>query len=393
MTMVRNETTEGLSAQTVRPGDLSVADIQAWRGMIASQPAFANPLLDPEFAQIAGAVRPDAFVTVWRHNDTPVAFLAHQRTGAGAARPIGGPLSDYHALISGSPLDGPALLGLAGLPAWRYTASLDPHGLFPAAATTREAHVIALDAATPQAAEGYLETIRAASAKKFKNYRRLGHALEREVGEIRIVGSDHDQAAFDQLLAWKREQLNRTGVFDFLKPSWTGEMLQAAFELRGGNVQGLMICLYAGDRLAAGQFGIRAGAYFHPWIASVDPELSDYSPGQLFLTRAIEVMPTLGLTTYDLGPSHDHYKRPYALSQVMVGEGVATAPSAAGAFSRAVEDAWTLAGARRGGFAGKVRRRLDVIAATEPSAAGRWRGMLDAATQVARAPRGAAPVS
>jgi CelD/BcsL family acetyltransferase involved in cellulose biosynthesis len=390
MTMVKIETMAGFSAQTVRPADLSVADIEAWRGMIASQPAFANPLLGPDFAQMAGAVRPDAFVTVWRQNDTPVAFLAHQRTGGGPARPIGGPLSDYHALISGGRLDGPALLGLAGLPAWRYTANLDPYGLFPAAATTREAHLIALDAATPAAAEGYLETIRAASAKKFKNYRRLGHALEREVGEIRVIGPDHDQAAFDQLLAWKREQLNRTGVFDFLKPAWTGELLQAAFDRREGDLQGLMICLYAGDRLAAGQFGVRVGGYFHPWIASVDPGLSDYSPGQLFLTRAIEVMPALGLNTYDLGPSHDHYKRPYALSQVMVGEDVATARNAAGALSRAVEEAWVLAGARRGGFAGKVRRRLDVIAATESSAAGRWRGVLDAAAKAARPARDAA---
>ena len=118
----------------------------------------------------------------------------------------------------------------------------------------------------------------------------------------------------------------------------------------------------------AGQFGVRQGDYFHPWIASVDPEMSAWSPGQLFLTRAIEAMPGLGLRAYDLGPSHDHYKRPYALTQVMVGEGAATARSAAGWISNAVEDAWSLAGGHGGGVVGKVRRRLDAIATTETTA-------------------------
>lgn len=382
--MTKIKPPSGLRAETVRPADLSAADVAAWRGMTARQAAFTNPLLGPDFALAVGQVRPEAFVTVWRDGDAAVAFLPHQRSPGAVARPIAGPLSDYQALIGERTEDGAALLSAAGITAWRYTALVDPNGVFAAAPTMKEAHRIALDAPAKDAAERYLEAIRAASAKKFKNYRRLGHALEREVGEVTMVGPDDSQAAFDQLMAWKLEQLERTGVFNFLKPGWTGELLQNLFDRRDGDFRGLMICMYAGGRLAAGQFGVRAGDYFHPWIASVDPALNAWSPGQLFLTRAIEAMPDLGLRTYDLGPSHDHYKRPYAQTQVMVGEGTATANSAAGWLKGAVEDAWTLAGARRGGLTGKIRRRLDVIAATESSTAGRLRGVLEAAARAAR---------
>ena len=385
--MSQMTTLPGVRAATCHPSNLSADEIAAWRAMAADEPAFANPLLGPDFARAVGAVRPEASVTVWRGADgAPLAFLAHQRAQGGVARPIAGPLSDYQALISrrADKLDGARLLSVAGLAAWRYTALIDPHGVFARPSLAHEAHRIVLDAPTETAADAYLEAIRAASAKKFKNYRRLGHALEREVGELRMAAPDDSAAAFGQLMTWKREQLARTGVFNFLGPAWTNLLLETIFARREGDFRGLMMGLYAGDRLVAGQFGVRQGDYFHPWIASVDPEMSAWSPGQLFLTRAVEAMPGLGLRAYDLGPSHDHYKRPYALTQVMVGEGSATARSAAGWINSAVEDAWILAGARRGGLLGKVRRRLDAIATTETTTSGRVRGLAAAAASMAR---------
>ncbi len=385
--MSETMTLRGVRAATCHPLELAADDVAAWRTMIAAESAFANPLLGPDFAQAVGAVRPEASVTVWRAaDDSPIAFLPHQRAQGGVARPIAGPMSDYQALISRREdrLDGAGLLGLAGLAAWRYTALIDPHGVFAAPGQAHEAHRIVLDAPTETAAVDYLEAIRAASAKKFKNYRRLGHALEREAGALRMVAPDDSAAAFGQLMAWKREQLARTGVFNFLGPAWTNFLLENIFAQSDGDFRGLMMGLYAGDRLIAGQFGVRQGDYFHPWIASVDPQMGAWSPGQLFLTRAIEAMPGLGLRAYDLGPSHDHYKKPYALTQVMVGEGAATARSAAGWINSAVDDAWTLAGANGGGVIGKVRRRLDAIATTETTAGGRMRGLAAAAVRMAR---------
>ena len=369
------------------PGALSAADAALWRGFAAAQPAFASPLLGPDFACTVGDVREDARVAVIRQGDEIVGFFPfHQRFG-GMARAIGAPLSDYHAIVSkpGVALDGAQVLRAAGISAFRYTGLIDPQGAFGGQGEAKAAHVIALDGPV----EAYLEAVRAASPKKIKNYRRLDNKLEREVGPVRLVAPDTSRQAFNQLIAWKREQLQRTGMHDFLRPDWTSGLLTDLFNRQSGDFQGLMVSLYAGDQLVAGHFGVRLGGVYHPWIASTDPAFGAWSPGQIFFLRAIAAMPGLGLSSYDLGPSHDHYKRAYALSQTTALDGVATAAGVAGLVASSVEGAWTLAGARRPGMVGKLRRRMDTIASVELTVGGRMRGLVDAVASQSRRRGGA----
>lgn len=373
-----------LRAQTLHPKELSATDTAHWRAVAAAHPAFASPLLGPEFAQSVGQERDDARVTLFERDGERLGYLAYHKRPGGLARPIGAPLADYHGLVSTADagLRGPWLLGAAGLAAYRFTGLVDPFGVFASDVAARhESHVVIV---TDGDADDYLETVRSASAKKFKNWRRLDSKLGRDVGELAMVGPDHSRAAFDQLLAWKREQLRRTGVHDFLSPAWVSGLFDRFFEMRDGDFRGLMVNLYAGDRLVAGQFGVRQGDVFHPWLASADPELGAYSPGQVFLWRAIAMMPELGLTQFDLGPGHDHYKRPYALTQVTLGEGLAAAASSAGRAARGREQAWAAAGAHGAGLAGKLRRRLDIIATVELSLAGRAMGFAQAITDQTR---------
>jgi CelD/BcsL family acetyltransferase involved in cellulose biosynthesis len=134
------------------------------------------------------------------------------------------------------------------------------------------------------------------------------------------------------------------------------------------------INLYAGENLVAGHFGVRFGGAYHPWIASTNSAYAACSPGQVFLGRAILAMSDLGLNRYDLGPGHDHYKRPFCPQPGEVGEGLATAASAAGRLATISDGAWSMAGAQR------LRRRIDAIAQLDLSAAGRMRGVVDAVT-------------
>jgi len=372
-----------LTAETFHPVYLSETDIATWRALCTSRPDFANPLLGPDFALAVGAVRSDARVTVWRWPERVAGFLAYHRRPGGLARPIGAPLSDYHALVARPGLDAAEALTVAGLSSFRFTGLIDPNQAFDAITVAEhEAYVVNLHGA----AEDYLEALRAESPKRFKNYRRLDHKLDREVGPLSIRAPDRDPDAFDKLIAWKRAQLARTGAHDFMRPSWTKALMASLFNQDRGDFQGLMINLYAGDRLVAGHFGVRAGSVYHPWIASTDPELAAWSPGQVFLQRAIAAMPDLGLTTYDLGPGHDHYKRPYALDTRVVMEGVATGGGSRGLMAQASEQAWALAGANKAGLVGSVRRRLDVIAATELSLTDRAKGLAEALAARARAP-------
>ncbi|MDQ0465714.1 CelD/BcsL family acetyltransferase involved in cellulose biosynthesis [Caulobacter ginsengisoli] len=366
-----------LTAETLHPSDLSGADLSAWRVLAAAHPAFASPLLGPDFALEVGRVRDDARVAIWRRDHRPVGFLPHHRRPGGLARPIGSPFSDYHALVGAADagLKGPQALALAGISAFRFTGLVDPHGVFADAVAERSpSFVVQLE----QSAPDYLEALRAASPKRFKNYRRLDSKLDREVGPLRLVGRDLSDEAFETLLDWKRAQLARTGLADFLRPTWTRALLRNLFERRRGDTQGLLVMLYAGEQMVGGHFGVRQGAVYHPWIAATDPQFAPWSPGITVLARAIAAMPELGLTTYDLGPSQDHYKRHYALPGAEVGEGLAAAASPAGRMAGGVESAWTLAGARRAGPVGKLRRRLDVIATTELTTAGRVRGFVEA---------------
>lgn len=377
-----------LTVETLHPSSLSAADAALWRSLAAEADGFANPLLGPEFAQAVGKVREDARVAVVRRAGETVGFLPFHRRPGGLARPIGAPLSDYHGLVS-RPEAGLRIadvLRAAEVSVFRYSGLVDPHGVFPASPDTdRTAYLIDLNGTT---AEAYLEAVRAESPKKIKNYRRLDNKLDREVGAVRLVAGDMSRDAFNLLIDWKRDQLIRTGGHDFLRADWTRELMADLFTTRDGEMRGLMINLYAGDLLIGGHFGVRQGATYHPWIASTNPAMAAWSPGQIFFLRAIAAMPELGLTRYDLGPGHDHYKRAYGLRTFQIGEGAATAASVAGCVAHSVESVWTLAGAHGAGPVGQLRRRMDAIASTELTVTGRVRGFVEAVAARAQRARG-----
>ncbi len=373
-----------MDVETLHPSLLSAADVALWRSLAADQAGFGNPLLGPDFAQAVGKVREDARVAVVRRDGQTLGFLAYHRRPGGLARPIGSPLSDYHGLVArpDAGLDLAQVLRAADVSLFRYTGLIDPNGVFPASPETdRTAYVIDL---AETSAEDYLEAVRAASPKKIKNYRRLDNKLDREVGPVRLVAGDVSREAFNQLIDWKREQLLRTGMHDFLRADWTRELMADLFAARDSDFRGLMINLYAGDTLVGGHFGIRQGATYHPWLASMSPEHAAWSPGQIFFLRAIAAMPALGLTRYDLGPGHDHYKRSYALNSITIGEGAATASSIGGRVASSMESVWSMAGAHGAGPVGQLRRRMDAIASSELTMSGRVRDFVEAVASKAQ---------
>jgi CelD/BcsL family acetyltransferase involved in cellulose biosynthesis len=135
------------------------------------------------------------------------------------------------------------------------------------------------------------------------------------------------------------------------------------------------MALYAGERLVAGQFGVRLGAHFHPWIAAMDPDLKAYSPGSLFQWMAIEAMPRLGLNIYELGAQGDHWKNMFALDALPIRAGTIT--GAAGRLTTAGERMYEQPAQKMESLA-RLRRRLDHIAASELTLTGRTRGVIDA---------------
>jgi CelD/BcsL family acetyltransferase involved in cellulose biosynthesis len=371
--------TAGLEAELVHPGALAPTDVAAWRAMQAAEPAFASPLLGVDFAKAVGAVRQDARVAVYRRGGQTIGFLAHHRRPGGFARPIGAPFCDYHGLVSArdAALGAAEALQAARLGALRLTGLIDPFDGFGEAVKTRmPAHRIVL-AGTSKA---YLDALWAGSGNRLKNYRRYRRSLEKAAGLIRVVGDDRDPQAFETLIGWKREQFVRTGLHDFLAVPWAAALMRGMFAERGETFGGQMLSLYAGDNLVAAHFGARQGGWFHPWISAYDPDLAAHSPGTVHQVEAIGAMSGLGLTTYDLGPGEDHWKSQFTNDNEEVGAGLAVAPNFAGALARSSDQFWAIPPLRDAALVGRVRNRLDQIAALELTLGGRMQGAAYALT-------------
>jgi CelD/BcsL family acetyltransferase involved in cellulose biosynthesis len=366
-----------MKAEVFHPSQLSDRDLDAWREMCALTPEFRSPLLSPDFARLVGKVREDARVAVFRDGSNTLGFLAHHRRPDGFARPIGSAFSDYQALITppDSKLDAAKALAAASVSAIQFCALRDPHGLF--AGATREgatAYVIE----TRGDPEAYFATLKAANSKRLRNWRRLHNKLEREVGEVVVTAGDTSHEAFELLMTWKRDQYRRTGAHDMYRPEWARRLLQRTFEQRDGPIRGVMTTLRAGGKLVAGHFGPAAGGVWHGWISAISPDHNACGPGFVLMLEVPAVMASLGLDVYDMAPSHEHYKAPFATDQFKVAEGLVTADSPAGRHVRQMQSVWSLAGCERLPALGRLRRRLDHIAAVELSVGGRMLGIVEA---------------
>jgi CelD/BcsL family acetyltransferase involved in cellulose biosynthesis len=390
-----------LAIEILHPVELAAHDVAAWRALQDATPAFGSPLLGPEFAKTVGAVRKDARVAIWRNHDgAPAAFLAYHRRPNGFGRPIGAPFCDYHALIGGEGLglDSHALLSAAKLNAFRLSGFLDPSDAFGSSGFTRESAYRIVLKAPPDEAKGHdagldhLNDLKSNSANRFKNFRRYSNRLERDFGPLRLVAQDLDQHAFQSLLDWKRQQLARTGLHDFLRPPWVGALMQQMFdapcrqdtETGVRRFGGLMISLYAGDRHVAGHFGVRLAGWYHPWIAAMAPDLQAHGAGFVHQWKAVQAMGSLGLHTYDLGPGSDHWKRLFTSDVVEVKAGLITAPTLGGRLALAADRLWTAAPLDRVALAARLRNRLDQIAAIETGWLGRARGVAALASALER---------
>ncbi len=369
-----------VQAEIIRPDALKSEDRTAWQALRASAEAFASPLLGPDFAEAVGRVRADAAVAIFRRNGRAIGFLPHHRRPGGLARPIGAPFSDYHALIAEPDLKAEDALRLAGLREYRFAALIDPHNAFAGAEThAAEGHSIVVEGPGAAAGADYLEALRAGSPKRFKNVRRLDHKLDREVGAVTLHAPDQNFSTFETMFAWKRDQFMRTGLHDVFHPAWTRSLMRSLFEQQAGALRGLMITLSVAGKPAVMHFGVREGDRFHPWIAAQDPALAAYSPGQVFLWRAIEAMPSMGLRVYDLAAGHDHYKTPFASHTIPISDGALRIAPGCEA------EAWRLAETTLGaGGVGRLRRRMDQIASVELTIGGRIRGLVHAVASRSR---------
>lgn len=281
--------------------------LAAWQAIAAVRPALAGPFFQPEFTRLVAQHRDDVLIAVLELAGEPVGFFPYQRARSGAGRPVGGPLSDYQAVIAASPWRGNAasLVRACLLTSWDFDHLLAEEQAF-APFCWGAAVSPCIDLA--DGFEAYVAQRAAAGTDVIPKARRAARTFERDLGPLRLELHDPNPAVLDALFRWKAEQFARTDLVNTFAVPWIERLLRQIAVTQTPGFSGMVTTLTAGDRLAAIILGLRSGAVLHNWIFAFDRELSKYSPGMVLLVKLAEVAPSVGIERIDLGKGPEQYK-------------------------------------------------------------------------------------
>ena len=355
---------------------LSESEWAAWAQLRANNSQLRSPYFHPEYTQLLAELRPDVRVVCQYETDgTPAAFLPVQ--GKRFTRPVGAPMSDYHAIITNrDDVTYDSLLGETDIGAYHYSCAADPTRLrMPQILSESQTAAIDIDTTAEDWRAGRDGSYR----RHLKSNRRRTRKAEDAHGPKRIELFSRDIDVFTSLLKWKREKFAQTGKYDVLSADWTQSLIRRLWE-RGqkADLRCDMHALYFGDRLAAIDLGLSDGDVFHSWMVAYDDELSEFGPGIQLLEALIDATPETGYKRIDMGEGLDGYKRHYASASSRVVSGLVPLSGAAGRLSRiyAAAERWGVGPLKDA--PGKLRRRYSQIAACEDGTAGRVKHMLAA---------------
>lgn len=364
-----------VDVEIISTNALTEAHVAAWRGMIAANPALASPYFRPEFAQVAGAVSPDAAVAVFRRDGEVVGFFPHQTRG-GTIQPLAAPMNDYHGVIA-RPGEGPCLEAVArslDAPRLRVGAWVGEA----AEGEDRETLMVAM----PEGGYGpWYEERRKTWGKYFKDKERARRSLEAELGPVGVERGLRDPALLDQLIALKRDQYRRTGRHDIFDCGWTADLLHALLQTRGEDDFGAsMAAMWAGGKLVAVEYSLHAGDRYHFWFPVYEPSLARCSPGILLTMDTMRLASDEGYRVFDFGFGGEGYKKYFCNANQTVREAVVMRPGLAASASNAAVGLLNRAGKQRGErLRASMRRRWAAIEACETTPANRFKGAVDAA--------------
>lgn len=296
-----------MQVKLTTPTCLTADEFAAWARFQEQSPEFDSPYFRPEFSQAVAAIRDDVEVAVLLEDEQAVGFLPFQRSGPHSAKPVGGRLSDYQAVVCrpGLEFDARQLVRACGLTVYDFDHQLAtqqafrPHHRF-------IDHSPYLDLS--QGFEAYRAALRKSARVVMRTSLRLSRKLSREVGPIRCEMFSPDTAAFESLLQWKSRQYRATNVTDVFSYDWTIDLLREIWKQQSESFQGVLSVLYAGERPVAAHFGMRSHDVLHWWFPAYDRQFADYGPGRVLLTLAAQQCGSHGINKIDLGRGVAKYK-------------------------------------------------------------------------------------
>jgi CelD/BcsL family acetyltransferase involved in cellulose biosynthesis len=355
----------------------------AWEGLRASNPDLWSPFFDHRFVTLAAAHAPKAGLAVVRRRGRIVGFLPFQGNPRGVIRPLSAPLADQHGLIT-SP-DGPDVASVLAVMGTRQFGFGGLVGPVDRTCTTQHPLIHLVDFSA--GVDAYLRARSEAWGEHFRKLARRERKAEREFGPVSFAGGLSDPGLLAALIARKSQQYRATGRHDILSVQWIKNLLEALLACNSGDFGGELAALWYGEELVAVEFGMRSGDVLHSWFPVFDHRFASVAPGVALMDAMILDAGRRGLRIVDLGAGHDSYKKHVSnrTMQVHAGAIVASGLRAslrglAGAVAERLEASALKPVAA---LPGRLSRRLEMILASEPTLAGRLRGLWWAARNLA----------
>ncbi|PXA81287.1 cellulose biosynthesis protein CelD [Caulobacter sp. D4A] len=347
---------------------LSPEDSARWTSLQALQPRLDSPFLSPQWAKAVATAQADqgdrVKVAVIRDDDGQALAYLPVRVKAGVAMPAGAPMCDYQALVSEHDIAVDPRRLLAALKAQRLDfchmladdETLARHGRGQA-----DSWIVDVSAGY----EAYATDRKSAGVGVLKDIDKKRRKAEREIGPARYAAMSESRADFDQLIAWKREQLLATGQTDLFKTDWVNRLVEDMFARRDPDFGGGLYTLHLGDELAAVHLHLRGAHTIHGWLIAHNAKFDRYSPGLLLFQDILKGMDGGPHTRLDLGTGDYRFKRELSNARQTVVFGFYGAPSPA-TFVRSA--AWgvrqvaeALPLGRMSALPGKAMRRIDLL--------------------------------
>jgi CelD/BcsL family acetyltransferase involved in cellulose biosynthesis len=310
-----------MRVQVISVAELSADLRRTWAGIQRRNRLLASPYFSPEYILAAGACRAGVRIGVIEEASRPLGFFPFEIGRFGSGRPVGGRLSDYHGVIAppGAAWRPADLVAGCGLRQWRFDhLPVECREFAPFVEAAASSWVLDLSGGF----EHYRQQRRRAGSKRIDRILCKSRKLRREHGEVQFEFDSVDPVVLDQVIQWKREQCQRTGVVDFLAETGNAGLIRRIHATRTAEFAGVLSVLRVRGRIAAAHFGMRSPDTLHYWLPAYDRQLAHYSPGAILLLDVAREAAARGLVRLDLGKGDDAYKSSFCTHATEVAEGM-----------------------------------------------------------------------
>lgn len=346
--------------ETIHPKELGPAEIARWRGHQRARADLRSPYLTPEWARLIGALRHDARVCLL---DDGAGFLPVQRLSRFAAMGLGAPIADYQGLVAEAPLDLDPLALCRALDVGRIDLANAPAGALRSAAGTDASWIAEIGGGR----DLYEAALRQRRSEFVRQSDKKARKLARECGPIEFCARSCERADFETLIAWKNEQLLRSGQPQTWAVPWVRSVLNACFEANASEFGGVLFTLHAQGRLAAAAFCLRSARVLHFWLIAHDRAHDSCSPGVQLARQSVHWAAEHGFAEVDFGVGDYQYKRQLSTAQRPLQRGVVAGSSFSGVMRRAQHAMRArmerMSHPQLSSLPGKAMRRLDLMRA------------------------------